>query len=191
MLAAEIEPIRAKALPLVEVPAIALRIAAAFADPMHDSLRTVWIRPGVDEGEVIVSAASAPRMVEIACQGSCQRSVGLSVTALRNTIRRHKDAQHAVIVPNEIGLSLRTFSADCTVALQMAEVEGTPTPMQSAPAGQFVSDPFHFDTRLLIDVLRSIEGAQTVAIHPFSLGWSIQTKSEDCHVIAVVAGVVP
>lgn len=189
--ASEIEPVRAKAAPLVEVPGIALRIAATFADPMHDTFNGVWICPGIEDGEVVVSGASPARMVQVTCQGTCQRVVGVSVTALRNAIRRHKDAHHVVLVPRETGLSLRSFSDDCTVVFQVQEVDGGPMDLPAAPAGQFMTDPFHFSNRLLTTVLHDLEGAHTVAIHPFAIGWRIQTKCADYQATAIVAGLIP
>lgn len=175
----------------MEVPAIALRIAATFADPMHETFNGVWICPGLEDDEVVISGASPARMVQVICQGTCQRVVGVSVTALRNAIRRHKDAQHVVMVPREDGLSLRSFSADCTVVVDVAEVSGGPMDLPAAPAGQFMTDPFHFSNKLLTNVLRDLEGANTVAIHPFAIGWRIQTKCDDYQATAIVAGLVP
>ena len=190
MAVAEIEAIRVKVSPLAEVPAVALRAAVGFADSRHTQLEGVWIMPGDEDGQVKVSAASSSRAIELRCEGSCQRPVGLPVLALQAAVRRHRDAHHAVVVETDSGVSLRTFSAACTVVFGLPEAGGSALSLPASPAGGFSVDPLVFNPKLLRQTLEAFEGAGTVQITPFSIGWRIEAVCDDYAGVAIVAGVV-
>jgi hypothetical protein len=188
LVGAEIEPVRAKASPLAEVPFAALKAAAGFADYRHEQFDAVHLRPGHDEGVVVISAACSARGIEVTCEGVCQRHVALPVTGLLASLRRHRDAQHVAMAKTDAGLSVRTYSPTATVITTIPESGGVPMTLPAAPAGEFEIDPLYFNPTLLIQTLRDIQPAETVGITPFSMGWQIKARCDEFEAVCVIAG---
>jgi hypothetical protein len=187
MTAATLAPV--KATPLAEVPAAALRIAAGFASLTDPDLACVGIRPGDGDDQVIVSAASPAKAVELRTTGRCQRHVSLPIRALQSALRRHGDAEHAVVADADDGLiSLRTFSESTTVSVSMPESSGAALNLPEAVPGAFQVEPLLFSPGLLISTLRDLQAAGSVQIQPFGFGWILRGEAETYTVKAFVAG---
>lgn len=174
-----------KASPVAEIPAPALRIAAAFASLNTPDLDGVSIRPGVEDGEVLLLAASSTKAISITCLGSCERTLALPTGALRAVLRRDPTAEHvAVVEAPDAGLSVRTFSSSTTVSAVMAEVAVSfkmPTPQPGPCEVGFVRP-------LLNTVLKDLGPLETVEIEPFATGLQITGRADRFSVHCLVAG---
>lgn len=172
-------------MPICEVPAQALRIAAAFAAPSTPGFDGVSIRPGVEEGEVLLLAASGTKAISITCLGTCQRALALPTGALRAVLRHDPGAEHvAVVEAPDAGLSVRTFSSSTTVSSVMPEVAVSfemPTPKAGACEVSFVRP-------MLSSILRDLAPLETVEIEPFATGLQVTGQGDRFSVHALIAG---
>lgn len=171
--------------PICEIPAPALRIAAAFASTNTPNFDGVAIRPGVEEGEVLLLAASGSKAISVTCIGTCQRPLALPTGALRAVLRRDPDAEHvAVVEAADAGLSVRSFSASTTIATVMPEVVVSfqmPTPKPGACEVGFVRP-------MLSSILRDLAPLETVEIEPFATGLQVTGQGDRFSVHCLIAG---
>jgi hypothetical protein len=184
MTEAAIAPVRA--LPLAELPAAALRIAAGFASRSVEGLAAVQIAPGLDDGTVTLMAASQARAVQITAQGCCTRRLALPTAALRAALKLDRGAEHVAIVQAEQLLTLRTFSPVCTVAASMPEAHVEPLrfpPVEPGPCG------VRFDPALLRATLADLAPLSTLTIEPYAHGLQITGEAEGVSVFALLAGI--
>lgn len=187
MTKAAIAPVRA--LPIAELPAAALRIAAGFATEKVEGLAAVHVAPGLDDGTVLVTAASPTRAVQITATGSCTRRLALPVLALRAALRRDRGAEHLVIVeggdPGQV--SVRTFSPVCTVAVTVPEA------LDAAPLAFPPVEPgpcqVRFCSALLRAMLSDLAPLPLVTLEPYRLGLQATGEAEGVSVFALLAGV--
>ena len=172
-------------IPICELPAEALRIAAAFAATSTPGFDGVSIRPGVEEGEVVMLAASGSKAISVTCIGSCQRALALPTSALLAVLRRDPDAEHvAVVEAASAGLSVRTFSTSTTVSCVMPEISVTFQMPVPTPGPCQVG----FARGLLSNALKDLSGLDTVVIEPFATGLQITGRGERYSVHFLVAG---
>ena len=184
MTEAAIAPVRA--LPLAELPAAALRIAAGFASRSVEGLAAVQIAPGLDDGTVTVKAASQARAVQITAWGACTRRLALPTAALRAALKLDRGAEHVAIVEAGELVSLRTFSPVCTVAVSMPEARVEPLrfpPVEPGPCG------VRFDPALLRATLADLAPLSTLLIEPYARGLQITGEAEGVSVFALLAGI--
>jgi hypothetical protein len=186
MTEAAIAPVRA--LPLAELPAAALRIAAGFASRSVEGLAAVQIGPGLDDGTVMVRAAAPTRAVEITAQGACARRLALPTAALRAALKLDRAAEHVAIV-REAGelVSLRTFSPVCTVGVSMPVAHGV-QPLRFPPVEPGPCE-VGFDAALLRATLADLAPLSTLTIEPYARGLQITGEAEGVSVFALLAGV--
>ena len=185
MTEAAIAPVRA--LPLAELPAAALRIAAGFASRSVEGLAAVQIGPGLDDGTVMVRAAAPTRAVEITAQGTCTRRLALPTAALRAALKLDRGAEHVAIVEAGELVSLRTFSPVCTVAVSMPVARDVQPlkfpPVEPGPCG------VRFDPALLRATLADLAPLSTLTIEPYAHGLQITGEAEGVSVFALLAGI--
>ena len=186
MTEAAIAPVRA--LPLAELPFVALRIAAGFASRSVEGLNAVQIAPGLDDGTVQVTAASQTRAVQVTAAGSCTRRLALPVLALRAALKRDPGAEHVVIVEGDGGLvSVRTFSPSCTVSVGMPEVhEASPLVFPAVEVGPC---QVAFSGSLLRSLLSDLSPLPVVRIEPYSNGLTLTGEAEGVTAFALLAGI--
>lgn len=180
-----IAPVRA--MPLAEIPAVALRIASGFATASGNLLDCVQLSPGLEEGQVTVFAASPTRVVQITADGTCTRRLALPVKALQAALRRDRDAEHATIVEGETGLlSVRLFSEACTVATAMPEGDGAPLTFPEVTPGPC---EVTFNPGLLRTMLNHLQPLRGITIEPFATGLMLQGVCEGMSATALLAGI--
>jgi hypothetical protein len=176
-----------KALPVAELPASVLRIAAGFASLRVEGLDAVVIKPGSQHGEVIITGAQPCRVVQITAEGTCQRQFGLPVKALRAAIALDRNAEHVVIVDGDIGmLSLRTFSPTCTVSVMLPEAQGASLDLPPTTPG---ACQVTFATPLLLSLLRDLQPLADVHLEPYSNGLAVTGQGDGYSIFALLAGV--
>lgn len=176
-----------KASPVAELPASALRIAAGFASTRVEGLDAVVLKPGRQDGEVIITAAQPCRAVQITAQGTCQRQLGLPVKALRSALLLDRSAEHVVIVDGDIGmLSLRSFSPNCTVSVMLPEAQGASLNMPPTTPGPC---EVSFATLLLANMLRDLQPLADVHLEPFSKGLAVSGQGDGFSLFALLAGI--
>lgn len=182
---------RPKASPIVEVPGSAIRAAAGFTDCSDRDLGCVVIRPGDNEDEVVILAASRTRMVEITAEGRADREVMVPGVAFSQINRRHPEAEHIAIVPLDMGamLSIRSFSKDMSIQVAMPEGDGTPMLVPDFKPGPHQIDPIYFNPNALVKVLQLLgrEGKE-IAVQPFSIGLIVRCTADHWRARAFVAG---
>ena len=185
---ASITPVQA--LPTAELPAAALWIAQGFASPLLEGFNCVQIKPGLEEGTVMVQAAGPHRLVQITATGTCTRPVALPARAVRVALQRDRGAEHVVIVDGENAMvSLRTFSPSCSTATAMPEA------MNAAPFPAPVVDPgacqVGFNVQLLLELMRDLKTLALVELMPFARGLQVTGSGDGLSVFALLAGVQP
>ena len=125
--------------------------------------------------------------MEITCKGYADREIRLPVAAVRELIRRHRDAELVAICEREIGVSLRSFSTNATVTVATAEGDAVDLKMPDLrPDHQGLQ--LLFNTDLLGRVLRAFQGCNAVQLEPFAHGLSVLAKGEDWTAKAMLAG---
>lgn len=170
--------------PICEVPAQALRIAAAFAAASTPGFDGVSIRPGVEEGEVVMLAASGSKAIQVTATGACERPLALPTGALRAVLRRDASAEHVAVVEAEAGLSVRTYSEATTVSSLMAEA----SVQFQMPVPQPGPCEVGFARALLSNALKDLAPLDTVEIEPFATGLQITGQGDRFSVHALIAG---
>lgn len=170
--------------PICEVPAQALRIAATFSAVNTPNFDGVLIKPGVNEGEVMLLAAQGSKAVQILCEGNCQRSVGLPTGALRAAMRRDPEAEHVAVVKTDSGVSLRTYSGSTTVAVSMPETTITFTMPTPEPGASEVS----YARNLLTTTLRDLTPLVSVQLEPFKNCLQLTGQGDSFSLYALIAG---
>ncbi len=182
-----------KSLPVAELPAVPLRIAARVASLRNDrGLDAVRISP-VGDGLVELLSTDGYRLARITAEGNCDREICLPSRALLTLCRRHPDAEALSIVVNPHGgLSLRTFSANQTTALSVVEVSDLLPFKIPAPLGT-ADEPLAVSPRLFTQTLRAIPGGATVKLFVHIYGHSsgpveLQLKGLGWHGSVLIAG---
>ena len=180
MTEAAIAPVRA--LPLAEMPAQALRVAASFAAEL------VSIHPGSD-GQVLVTGAQGSRGVEVCCDGQCTAEVTLPAAAVRAALNRLRDAEHASIVGGDDGLlTLRLYEPSSTLAMSMPS-GGSGVRLPEAVASDQIG-ALAIDAGVLARAMAPLRGFGTLRIETFSQGWQLSGAAGDLTVRALVCGVL-
>lgn len=111
---------------LADLPAAPVLALLELVPSKPEPLAVLQIRPALTEGRVLVEIASPALMGCLELEGDCAGPVALPRAPLAVLKRRHADAERLVVDRVELGLGLRSFSRDATVALTAPE--GPPLP---------------------------------------------------------------
>ncbi|MEN9767826.1 MAG: hypothetical protein RLZZ32_1786 [Cyanobacteriota bacterium] len=178
-----------KAKPIAEIPLAALQVASHFPSRTDERLNMIVVQPG--EGDVaLLRAASATDVIQVCCQGYAERTIRLPVGAVRWVLKRHPEAEVVAVMPREIGVTLRTFSAEATVGIGCIESESD---VLDDGLPEVAPDPSGLELLFDHGLLRKILGAfgQTAKVlefKPFVGGMRIETEGNGWTAIALLAG---
>lgn len=152
---AGIAPRAARIADLPAAPVLALLQLVPLAP---EGLAALQIRPATANGRVLLELAGPALMGRIEADGDCSRPVAIPRGPLAVLRRRHPDAERLVLDQLEVGVGLRSFGPDATVALTAAEGELLPElPLVELPEpgtpGSGDDLPLLLDPQLLISAV--------------------------------------
>lgn len=143
---------------IADLPARPLLTLLELVPQGPERLASLQVRPAAAEGRVLLEVASASLMARIEADGDCARPIALPRGPLAVLRRRHPDAERLVLDQLEVGVGLRSFGPDATVALTAAEGELLPElPLVELPEpgtpGSGDDLPLLLDPQLLISAV--------------------------------------
>lgn len=134
-------------------------------------LSALQIRPAATDGRVLLELADRAVMARIEADGDCSRSICLPRGPLTVLRKRHPNAERLVVDQLEVGVGLRSFGPDATVAMTVAEAAALPElPLLSLPAKP--SRTRGAELPLLLDpvlLCRSLEVLRRLGCSPVAL----------------------
>lgn len=174
------------ATPLCELPAEALRVAAAFAG-FDEGFDHVAIRPAGD-GQVVVTGGSNVMACELVCAGQATAEIALPVRPLRVALRR-LPAEHASVVLSEQRLAtLRLYSEDSTLAVSMPLAAESGVRLPAIEPGAQVSQ-LAISGSVLAAASARLAAFGVVSVETIPNGWLLSGESDGLRLRALVAGV--
>lgn len=177
--------------PIAEFPAGAMRLAALFTDSSHAELSNVVIEPGED-GRVTLMAATPICAVRIVAEGRADERVLVPGDLARKVTRRHHDAELVSIRDvDELLLSLRSYSADCTVAVSgpKGQVAFQTFPAMAAP-DEAEAAPLAVCGVLMRMVLRAVGEADSLSLLQLPGALRVSASAERWSATLLLAGKV-
>lgn len=175
------------AAPLAELAAEPLRIAAQFACNVA-GLDHVSIRPGDDEGLVIVTGCSGTMCAEIVCEGLATTELLLPIGALWVALRR-LPAEHCSVVASDDGTAtLRLYCSDSTLAVSMPLCRDRGVRMPAIEPGEQITR-LAVDARVLAQAAAKLRPFGVLRVATIALGWQFSGTAEGMRMRCLVAGV--
>ncbi len=89
-------------------------------------LSALQIRPAATDGRVLLELADRAVMARIEADGDCSRPICIPRGPLTVLRKRHPNAERLVVDQLEVGVGLRSFGPDATVAMTVAEAAALP-----------------------------------------------------------------
>lgn len=173
--------------PLCELPAAALRVAAAFAG-QRPGVDHISIRPGHDDGEVVVVGCAPTQCAEVRCTGLATAEVLLPVGAVRLALQRLPAEHASVVIGDDRLATLRLYCTDSTLAVAMPTASGPGVRMPDLALGEQIAE-LAIDAGVLASVAAKLRLFGVVAVATVGLGWALSGEAEGLRVRALVAGV--
>lgn len=190
-----IETVKPGAL-LVEGPAAAFWLASLFISTVTPELASVLVEPLPDQvfDQVVISAVGPTAAVQIRATGSAERRVHLPGRILQLMKKRHPDADVlGVAAQDDVMVSLRSFSRDCTLCMTAAEPQTCfdafpDPPVADAVEGQLLgmSLPLLRDLLLVVSKVRGVSPDVTVLQQPWGLRLGL--KGDDFEATVMLLG---
>lgn len=175
------------ATPLCELPAEALRVAAAFAG-FDEGFDHVAIRPAGD-GQVVVTGGSNVMAAEVVCEGQATAEVALPIRPLRVALRRLPARHASVVLAAEQRLAtLRLYSEDSTLAVSMPLGAESGVRLPAIEPGAQVSQ-LAISGAVLAAASARLAGFGVVSVETIPNGWLLSGESDGLRLRALVAGV--
>lgn len=168
-----------------------MRLASVFTDGSHAELSSVVVEPGKD-GRVVLLAATPVCAVRVDAEGRADGRVLIPGAIAREVSRRHRDAELLSIRElDEMMLSIRSFSADCTVAISgpRGQVAFEAFPPMTAP-DTAETRPTPMSGLLLRTALRALMEAEDLSLLQMPPGLRITANGDRWSATLLVAGMV-
>lgn len=173
--------------PLAEIPCEALKVASYFPSTSDARLNCVLIKPG--EGEVaILRAANETDFVQVVCSGHAERELRLPVAAVRWILKRHPEAEMVAVLEREVGVLLRTFSAESTVAVGCVEGDAELSLEMPEIPPDVAGLELLYDRRLVSRILLAFGEAPALEFKPWASGLKVECQAPGWSAMALLAG---
>lgn len=168
-----------------------MRLAAVFTSSKHAELSSVVVDPGED-GRVVLMAATPVCAVRVDAEGRADGRVLIPGPVAREVSRRHRDAELLSIREvDELMLSIRSFSQNCTVAISgprgQIAFEAFP-PM--TPPDEVETEPLGMAPELLQRVLSSLRECDSLSLLQMPGALRIAATADRWSATLLVAGMV-
>jgi len=158
---------------------------------MMRGLNSVLLMPGEEEGTVEIMAGSPTKVFKATAEGHCERQMAVPSRLLTTLGARHRDADQIAIVkdPDDVLISIRSFSPDCSVQISGPEATECMVQVPDFKPGPQEFEPMYFDPRIVQQVLSALGECKQLAMQPFCLGLIVKAQAERWQGQAFVAGI--
>lgn len=143
---------------IADLPAAPVLALLDLVPTGPEALAALQIRPAAAEGRVVLEVAGSSLLGRIEADGDCSRPVAIPRGPLAVLRKRHPNAERLVLDQLEVGLGVRSFGPDATVAVTAPEAQLLPDlplvdlPERPHPAGGDAM-PLLLDPRLVSQAL--------------------------------------
>ena len=173
------------AAPLAELPAAALQTAAAFCC-CDSGFDVVSIRPG-DEGQVVVTGASATHGVEVIAPGTATAPLLLPIRPVCVALRRLPAEHCSVVAGDDELLTLRLYARDSTLAVSMPAGRGDGHQLPAVALSGHV-EALQLDGAVLAKAAGQLRWLGRLSVTLFPSGWVFTGEADGMQVRALVCG---